>query len=169
MDIIFCRLLFESVGWLKEIRNFSQLSESDQLILVESTWCPLFVISAAQVSLYIDSGMSVTILWIFRHWSTCQFISFADCTTNILLWRQMGLSPHFLEFPIFLYATPSNCDWLHIAQSWILLLITDWSILENNDKGTFIDYAPDRVDLFRTRSPAVGAGYSRVCTVKPLH
>lgn len=53
---IAARLMFASVSWLKDIQSLSRLELRDQLSLVEQTWCPLFVLSAAQINLPIKPG-----------------------------------------------------------------------------------------------------------------
>lgn len=50
------KLLFMSVKWAKNIPSFLQLPFRDQAILLEESWCELFVLSAAQWSLNIDIG-----------------------------------------------------------------------------------------------------------------
>ena len=50
------RLLFMSVKWARNIPSFLQLPFRDQAILLEESWCELFVLSAAQWSLPIDAG-----------------------------------------------------------------------------------------------------------------
>ena len=50
------RLLFMSVKWARSIPSFLQLPFRDQAILLEESWCELFVLSAAQWSLPIDIG-----------------------------------------------------------------------------------------------------------------
>ena len=51
------KLLFMSVKWAKNIPSFLQLPFRDQAILLEESWCELFVLSAAQWSLPFDTGM----------------------------------------------------------------------------------------------------------------
>ncbi|XP_048778408.1 nuclear receptor subfamily 2 group E member 1-like isoform X2 [Ostrea edulis] len=50
------KLLFMSVKWARSIPSFLQLLFRDQAILLEESWCELFVLSAAQWSLNIDIG-----------------------------------------------------------------------------------------------------------------
>ncbi|XP_041369814.1 nuclear receptor subfamily 2 group E member 1-like [Gigantopelta aegis] len=50
------RLLFMSVKWARNIPSFLQLPFRDQAILLEESWCELFVLSAAQWSLPIDAA-----------------------------------------------------------------------------------------------------------------
>ncbi|XP_062567700.1 nuclear receptor subfamily 2 group E member 1-like [Saccostrea cucullata] len=50
------KLLFMSVKWARNIPSFLQLPFRDQAILLEESWCELFVLSAAQWSLNIDVG-----------------------------------------------------------------------------------------------------------------
>jgi hypothetical protein len=49
-----------SVKWAKNIPSFLQLPFRDQAILLEESWCELFVLSAAQWSLPIDIGKQIS-------------------------------------------------------------------------------------------------------------
>lgn len=55
------KLLFFSVKWARSIPSFLQLPFRDQAILLEETWCELFVISAAQWGLPIEDGENISI------------------------------------------------------------------------------------------------------------
>ncbi|XP_076090891.1 nuclear receptor subfamily 2 group E member 1-like [Mytilus galloprovincialis] len=54
------RLLFMCVKWARSIPSFLQLPFRDQAILLEESWCELFILSAAQWSLPIDIGTLMT-------------------------------------------------------------------------------------------------------------
>ena len=53
------RLLFMSVKWARNIPSFLQLPFRDQAILLEEAWSELFILSAAQWNLPIDSGKQI--------------------------------------------------------------------------------------------------------------
>ncbi|XP_036354491.1 photoreceptor-specific nuclear receptor-like [Octopus sinensis] len=50
------RLLFMSVKWARNIPSFLQQPFRDQAILLEESWCELFILSVAQWSLPIDTN-----------------------------------------------------------------------------------------------------------------
>ncbi|CAH1786410.1 unnamed protein product [Owenia fusiformis] len=50
------RLLFMAVKWARNIPSFLQLPFRDQAILLEESWCELFILSAAQWSMPVDIG-----------------------------------------------------------------------------------------------------------------
>ncbi|KAK3601017.1 hypothetical protein CHS0354_008127 [Potamilus streckersoni] len=54
------KLLFMSVNWARSIPSFVQLPFRDQAILLEESWCELFILSASQYSLLIDVGQLVS-------------------------------------------------------------------------------------------------------------
>ncbi|KAK3087567.1 hypothetical protein FSP39_007621 [Pinctada imbricata] len=53
---IAAKLLFMSVKWARNIPSFLQLPFRDQAILLEESWCELFILSAAQWSLHVDAA-----------------------------------------------------------------------------------------------------------------
>jgi nuclear receptor subfamily 2 group E member 3 len=52
------KLLFLAIKWAKSVPSFVTLPAQDQKLLLEESWAELFVITAAQWGLTIDSGMS---------------------------------------------------------------------------------------------------------------
>jgi len=51
-----------SIKWLKGIPSLAGLNLSDRHRLVEQSWCPLFVLSAAQMPLPINAGKLIKYL-----------------------------------------------------------------------------------------------------------
>lgn len=50
------RLLFASVRWARSLPSFLQLAFRDQAILLEESWSELFLLTAAQCALSVDTG-----------------------------------------------------------------------------------------------------------------
>jgi nuclear receptor subfamily 2 group E member 3 len=50
------KLLFLAIKWAKSVPSFVTLPVQDQKLLLEESWAELFVITAAQWGLSIDSG-----------------------------------------------------------------------------------------------------------------
>jgi len=50
------KLLFMSIKWARNIPSFLSLPFRDQAILLEETWSELFILSAAQWSLPLETG-----------------------------------------------------------------------------------------------------------------
>ena len=60
-----CRLLFSSLDWFKSLPSLSRLLHHDQLLLVGHTWCPIFILAAAESSLPIQTGTVVAPLYLY--------------------------------------------------------------------------------------------------------
>jgi len=54
------RLLFAAVQWARSMPSFLQLAFREQAILLEESWSELFLLTAAQWGLTVDTGKNVT-------------------------------------------------------------------------------------------------------------
>lgn len=53
------RLLVSAVQWLHTIPSFTQISQKEQILLLQSNWKELFIMHAAEYSFCFDEGKSI--------------------------------------------------------------------------------------------------------------
>ena len=55
---IAAKVLFISIKWIKTVPSFTGLQKSDQVLLLESSWTSLFILTISQWNIQIDEGTS---------------------------------------------------------------------------------------------------------------